>query len=256
MEFVQAGGHRLEVMRIDAARRDAPGTLVFLHEGLGSNALWKDFPARMAQATGCAAVIYSRYGYGRSDRLTSPREVDYMHREALDTLPELLVHLSVNDPILIGHSDGASIALIYAGAKRGPLRGMVAMAPHVFVEDVSVSSIEQAKIAFETTDLPARLARYHDDAHATFRGWNDIWLSPAFRDWNIESYLASVEVPALLIQGVDDQYGTRAQIDAIARQVRGPVDVAMLEGCRHSPHIDAPEQTIDAIAGFIERRLP
>jgi pimeloyl-ACP methyl ester carboxylesterase len=255
VEFVQAGGHRLEVMRIDAARPDAPGTLVFLHEGLGSIALWKEFPARVAQRTGRAAVVYSRYGYGRSDRLTEPRAVDYMHREALDTLPEVLEHLHVSDPILIGHSDGASVALIYAGAQRGPLRGLVAMAPHVFVEDVSVSSIEEAKIAFDTTDLPARLARYHDDAQATFRGWNDIWLSPAFRHWNIESYLAGIGVPALLIQGVDDQYGTRAQVDAIARQVRGPVDVAMLERCRHSPHVDAPDATIDAIAGFVEHRL-
>jgi len=253
VEFVQVGGHRLEVMCIDAVRRDAPGTLVFLHEGLGSNALWKDFPARVAQVTGCGAVIYSRYGYGRSDRLTSPREVDYMHREALEVLPEVLERLAIRNPVLIGHSDGASIALIHAGAHAGPVRAVVAMAPHVFVEDVTVRSIAEAKAAFEVTDLRQRLGRYHDHVDSAFRGWNDIWLHPDFRRWNIEAYLPGVACPVLLIQGEDDQYGTAAQVEAIARQVSGPARILMLPGCAHSPHLSAQKQAaIAAIAGFVE----
>jgi len=250
MDYVRAGGHRLELKRIDPGvhANEPPGTLIFLHEGLGSAALWKDFPERVAQRTGCPAVVYSRYGYGKSDRLERAHSVDYMHREALDTLPELLSQLAIEDPILIGHSDGASIALIYAGAQRGPLRGLVAMAPHVFVEDVTAASIAQAKVAFETTDLPQRLGRYHDDPVSTFYGWNDIWLHPEFRAWNIEACLAKIAVPILLIQGEDDQYGTRAQVDAIARQVSGPVEVLMLDQCRHSPHGDRAEATAEAIA--------
>jgi pimeloyl-ACP methyl ester carboxylesterase len=252
---VQAGGHRLECKWIeaDSAASRLGGTLVFLHEGLGSVSLWKDFPERVARRTGCPALVYSRYGYGKSKRLQRPHGVDYMHREALETLPEVLAALSISDPILIGHSDGASIALIYAGAQRGPLRGLVLMAPHVFVEDVTVSSIAQAKVAFETTDLPRKLGRYHDDAAATFYGWNDIWLHPEFRSWNIEASLPGIEVPTLLIQGEQDQYGTRAQVDAVARQVSGPVQLIMLDQCGHAPQVDRTEATEDAIAQFVER---
>jgi pimeloyl-ACP methyl ester carboxylesterase len=254
VEFVQAGGHRLECKWIepDGAASGSRGTLVFLHEGLGSVSLWKDFPERVARRTGCPALVYSRYGYGKSERLQRPHAVDYMHREALDTLPEVLAALSISDPILIGHSDGASIALIYAGAQRGPLRGLVLMAPHVFVEDVTVSSIADAKVAFETTDLPRRLGRYHDDVTATFYGWNDIWLRPEFRDWNIEASLPGIEVPTLLIQGEQDQYGTRAQVDAVARQVSGPVRLIMLDGCGHAPQVDRVDATEEAIAAFVE----
>jgi pimeloyl-ACP methyl ester carboxylesterase len=253
VEYVQAGGHRLELKRIEPAvdTSRAPGTLVFLHEGLGSIALWKDFPERAARITGCPAVVYSRYGYGKSDRLERAHAADYMHREALDALPELLSKLSIVNPILIGHSDGASIALIYAGAQRGPLRAVVAMAPHVFVEDMNIASIAQAKLTFETTDLPQRLARYHDDSTATFYGWNEIWLHPEFRSWNIETYLPKIAVPVLLIQGEDDQYGTRGQIDAIARQVSGPVEVLMLDHCGHPPHVDRADATAEAIGKFV-----
>jgi pimeloyl-ACP methyl ester carboxylesterase len=253
LEYVHAGGHRLEYERVEPVGPAAagPGTLVFLHEGLGSASLWKDFPERLVQRTGCPALVYSRYGYGKSDRLQQPHAVDYMHREALDTLPELLVRLSIRKPILIGHSDGASIALIYAGARRGPLRGLVLMAPHAFVEDVTVSSIAQAKVTFETTDLARKLARYHDDPAATFYGWNDIWLRPEFRAWSIEQYLASIAVPMLLIQGEQDQYGTRAQVDAIARQVSGPVELVMLDECGHAPHVDRADATDEAIARFV-----
>jgi pimeloyl-ACP methyl ester carboxylesterase len=257
MEYVQAGGHRLELERIEPAvdANGPSGTLVFLHEGLGSTALWKDFPERVARRTGCPAAVYSRYGYGKSDRLERAHAVDYMHREALDTLPELLSQLAIVDPILIGHSDGASIALIYAGAQRGPLRGLVAMAPHVFLEAVTVASIAQARVAFETTDLPQRLGRYHDDSASTFYGWNDTWLHPEFRAWNIEAYLPKIAVPILLIQGEDDQYGTRAQVDAIAQQVCGPVEVLMLDQCGHSPHIDRADATAEAIAVFVGRSV-
>jgi pimeloyl-ACP methyl ester carboxylesterase len=251
--FLEAGKHRLEYrwVRPAAARGSERPALVFLHEGLGSAALWKTFPDRVAEATGCPALVYSRHGYGRSDRLSSPRCVDYMHREALDTLPEVRRQLGVGDPILIGHSDGASIALIHAGAQRWPVRGLVAMAPHVFVEDLTVSSIAQAKSTFQTSDLAQKLGRYHDDPVGTFWGWNDIWLHADFRRWNIESYLPGITCPVLLVQGADDQYGTLAQIHAIARQVRGPVQQVILPDCAHSPHVDQKEATLEAIRGFV-----
>ena len=159
----------------------------------------------------------------------------------------------VRKPILIGHSDGASIALIHAGASNQPVRGVVAMAPHVFVDGVSIASIREAKVAFETTDLPARLGRYHDDAASAFYGWNDIWLNPGFRTWNIEAYLPGISCPVLLIQGSNDQYGTMAQIEAIERQVAGPVETVWLAACGHSPQTDQQETTLRAIADFVAR---
>ena len=176
-----------------------------------------------------------------------------MHREALDVLPEVLDQLGIEAPILIGHSDGASIALIHAGSGRWPVRGVVAMAPHVFVEDITVQSIAEAKTTFQSTDLADRLGRFHDDVVSTFEGWNDIWLHPDFRRWNIEEYLAGIAVPVLLIQGEDDQYGTVAQVEAIARQVSGPVETVMLPECTHSPHQVQKDATIEAIAGFVAR---
>jgi pimeloyl-ACP methyl ester carboxylesterase len=176
-----------------------------------------------------------------------------MHREALETLPQLLETLEVRAPVLIGHSDGASIALIYAGSGRSYLRGVVAMAPHVFVEKISVASIAEAKVAFETTDLRSRLARYHDDVDTAFWGWNDIWLHPDFRRWNIEAYLPAITCPMLLIQGEDDQYGTMAQIEAIERLVSGPVETLKLPRCAHSPHVDRRDATLEAIARFVSQ---
>jgi pimeloyl-ACP methyl ester carboxylesterase len=248
---IEAGGRRLEIRWVRPAGAAERPTLVFLHEGLGSISLWKRFPDSVAEATGCPALVYSRYGYGKSEPLDAPRGVDYMHREALETLPDLLARLEVARPILIGHSDGGSIALIHAGADRWPVRGVVAMAPHVFVEDVSIASIAQAKVAFETTDLPARLDRHHDDVASAFRGWNDIWLHPDFRSWNIEGYLRGIRCPVLLIQGHDDQYGTMAQIEAVERQVAGPVKAVRLDACGHSPHVDQPAATLEAIAAFV-----
>jgi pimeloyl-ACP methyl ester carboxylesterase len=251
--FVNVLGGRLEIQTIGDASVGAP-TLVFLHEGLGSVSMWRDFPHKAAQATGCPALVYSRLGYGRSDVLRAARPVRYMHDEALETLPRVLDELGIREPVLVGHSDGGSIALIHAGARAGRgTRGLVLMAPHVFVEDVGVKSIAQAKVAFETTDLRERLARHHADAEATFRGWNDIWLHPDFRAWNIEEYLADVTCPVLAIQGFDDEYGTMAQIDAIARRIGGPIELLRLDRCGHSPHRDQPAAVLEAMTRFIAR---
>jgi pimeloyl-ACP methyl ester carboxylesterase len=244
-------GRSLEVLRLRASEGAAP-ELVFLHEGLGSVSQWKDFPARVAAATGCPVTVYSRYGSGKSDVLGEARSVRYMHDEALNVLPDLLAQLSIEDPILIGHSDGASIALIYAGA-HDQVRGLVVLAPHVFVEDLSVASIAEAKVKFETTNLPEKLARHHRDAERTFWGWNDIWLHPEFRSWNIEEYLPRITCPILAIQGLNDQYGTIAQVEAIRRQSGGPVELLALAECKHSPQRDQPEATLEAIAKFVER---
>jgi pimeloyl-ACP methyl ester carboxylesterase len=241
-EFVTAGGHRLEIREI-AGRADLP-TLVFLHEGLGSTALWKDFPDKLAAATAASALVYSRYGHGRSDRLTGDRTVDYMHVEALKTLPELRRKLRLDRVVLVGHSDGASIALIHAA--RWPVRGLILEAPHVFVEDVTVASIAEAKRAYETTDLGKRLARYHDDSDSTFWGWNKIWLQPDFRTWNIESVLPGVRCPVLAIQGGEDEYGTLDQLDAVGRGVTGPFEKLVMADCRHAPHRDQEAATLAA----------
>jgi pimeloyl-ACP methyl ester carboxylesterase len=251
MPFLTAGGHRLEYERLDGAR-DRP-TLILLHEGLGSIALWRDFPTKLVQATSCPAVVYSRWGYGRSDALAGPRNLDYMHREALDTLPELRAELGLDDAILVGHSDGASIALIHAGSGRWPVRALVLEAPHVFVEDVSVASIEAARRAYETTDLRQRLARYHADVDSAFLGWNDIWLDADFRAWTIEAVLPGVRCPVLAIQGADDEYGTLKQLDAIERGVAGPFERLVLPECKHSPHRDQEETVLAAMARFIAR---
>ena len=246
---VEVHGRLLEVQRL-AGQKKAP-ELVFLHEGLGSLSHWRDFPARVAQATGCPVTVYSRYGSGNSDVLTEARGVRYMHEEALDALPELLSRLEIDRPVLVGHSDGASIALIYAGA-HDQVSGLVLLAPHVFVEDLSVASIAAAKVQFETTNLAERLARHHRDAQRTFWGWNDIWLHPDFRSWNIEEYLPRITCPILVMQGFEDQYGTIQQVEAIQGHVAGPVEVLALENCKHSPQRDQPETTLRAITTFVQ----
>lgn len=252
--FVSVGGRSLEYQLIPAHQINRP-TLLLLHEGLGSLAMWRDFPARLAAATGCRTLVYSRYGYGQSDVLEEAFDVDFMHREARYVLPELLAALDIANPVLVGHSDGASIALLHAGESRFAVAGLVLMAPHCFVEDISIRSIEAAKVAFETTDLPAKLGKYHRDVSRTFYGWNDIWLKPDFRAWNIEDCLATIRCPILAIQGEDDEYGTMAQIEAIGAQaVASPgVELLKLADCRHSPHRDQAQAVIEAIQAFTER---
>lgn len=255
MQFVTVQGHRLEVIRLPSAhpRPNAPA-MVFLHEGLGSIAMWRDFPQRVADATGCEAVVFSRYGYGRSDPITAPRDPRYMHDEGLKALPEFLDKLAIEAPILFGHSDGASIALIHAGGHPRPVSGVILMAPHVMVEDITVRSIAEAKVTYQTTELPQRLGRYHQDVDNVFWGWNDIWLHPDFRAWNIEDYVTPITVPILAIQGEDDEYGTMDQVDRIARLGRD-VDLVKLADCRHSPHKDQPEAVIAAASEFVARLL-
>jgi pimeloyl-ACP methyl ester carboxylesterase len=250
MPQIAVDGHQIEHAWIDGG----DPVLVFLHEGLGSIRQWRDFPQRVAAATGRRALVYDRYGYGNSDVLVEERVgVDFMHREAVNVLPELLLKLGIQKPVLIGHSDGASIALIHAG--RFPVRGVAVMAPHVFIEDVCVDSIENASRQFETSDLRQRLGKYHRDPDKTFHLWADAWMDPAFRKWNIEAYLPGIKCPVLAIQGVNDEYGTMAQLDTIARQVGGPCELLKLPECGHAPFKDQPERVLQSVVSFIEKLL-
>jgi pimeloyl-ACP methyl ester carboxylesterase len=253
MPVVKAAGRSLSYEWIEGDGRTRP-TLVFLHEGLGSIRQWRDFPVKVVAATGCRALVYDRYGYGQSDVLEEPRRsVRFMHDEALVSLPELRRKLGIDDPILVGHSDGASIALIHAGAGHAA-RGVAVMAPHVFIEPICIESIKKAANSFETTDLPARLERYHRNARKTFYGWAEVWLDPDFERWDIrEEYLPNIPAPVLAIQGENDEYGTMAQLDEIAARVAGPCELLKLEDCGHSPFRDQPEKTLAALTGFIHR---
>jgi pimeloyl-ACP methyl ester carboxylesterase len=227
--------------------------LVFLHEGLGSAGLWRGFPEKLKQATGLGAFVYSRAGYGKSDAVPLPRPVRYMHDEA-ELLPEVLRAAGVADPILVGHSDGASIAILYAGAG-GPARALILEAPHVFTEHEGLRSIEAARDAYLRGGLRDRLARWHQDVDSAFWGWNGPWLNPEFRKWNIEESLPRIRAPILVVQGEDDEYGTQKQIDAIRSGAAGPVETVLLPGCGHSPHRDKPEETLRAMSDFLRKRL-
>lgn len=248
--FVEIEGCRLETAWIPPARAGRP-TVVMLHEGLGSVALWKDFPERLADHTGCGTLVYSRYGHGASTLLTEKRPVEYMHREAEVVLPAVLRHFGIERPVLFGHSDGGSIALIYAGYRPNDAAALVLEAPHVFVEDLTVASIAGVKEIYRTTDLAGKLRRYHQDVDRTFWGWNDIWLDPRFKQWNIEAYLPAIRCPILAIQGLDDEYGTRAQLDAIAAATPA-TEIVLLAECGHSPHRDQAAETLARSATFIE----
>jgi len=214
--------------------------------------MWKEFPRELCDATGARGLVYSRYGYGKSTPLAESRRPDFMHDEALRTLPGLLDELEIDRPVLIGHSDGGTIALLHAGSSGRQVEALIVMAPHIFVEDLSIASIAAAKRTYETTDLRERLARYHDDPDSAFRGWNDIWLKPEFRDMNIEDCLPRIRCRILAIQGVGDEYGTMEQIDRIARgAVNARVELLKLAECGHSPHRDQPAAVIAAAQSFL-----
>ena len=252
---VQGRTIRLEYRWLSPERQDAP-LLIFLHEGLGSVAMWKDWPQRVCDAAACRGLVFSRYGYGQSSPRPAAEKwpVTFMHDQAREVLPALLKALHIDAdrdrPILFGHSDGGSIALLYAAMHPHAIAGLAVAAPHVFVEDVTIAHIEQARQAYLHTDLPIKLARYHADADSAFWGWNDIWLNPAFRAWNIQEYLPRIECPLLAIQGHDDEYGTMAQIHSI-REAAAQTRLLKIPDCRHSPHIDQPDVVIRAVADFI-----
>jgi pimeloyl-ACP methyl ester carboxylesterase len=257
---IHDGRHRLPVEIIDPAPgspRDPVETLIFLHEGLGSIAQWRDFPMALCRETGLPAVVYERWGYGSADPLDVPRTVRYLHDEALESLPEVMRQLRIDRSILIGHSDGGSIALIFAAAWPEKVRGIITEAAHVFVEEITVAGIREAVEIYASSDLPKRLSKYHGgNTERAFRGWSDIWLSPAFRDWNIEDGLAGVRCPVLAIQGQDDEYGTPAQVSAIVRGVSGPAEPLLLPGCGHIPHHQARKRVLDAMKRFILSLAP
>lgn len=253
---LQAGGRALDIEYafVGSRSQDAPW-LVILHEGLGSIAMWRDFPERLCAACGVRGLVYSRVGYGQST--PRPHEAhwapDFMHREALEVLPALLDALGApREYAILGHSDGASIGLIHAAEVPGRVRKLIVLAPHILVEDKSVTSIERAREAYLHGDLRTRLARYHADVDSAFWGWNDIWLAPGFRDWSIRALLPRLRCPVLAVQGLQDQYGTLAQVDGIAAALpAGQCTLLKLDRCGHSAHRDQPEAVIDAVRTFL-----
>jgi pimeloyl-ACP methyl ester carboxylesterase len=248
MPFVDLGDCSLEYRMILGSADRPP--LVFLHEGLGSVGLWRDFPDKLARRTGARALIYSRAGYGQSSPLTGKREPDFMHGEALDVLPRLLAKLGIERPLLIGHSDGASIALIHAAANPETVAGVVLMAPHVFVEAVTLKSIAAIAEKYETSGLRQILAKHHAHVDDAFRGWSEIWLNPRFGTWSLGSEVQRLAVPTLLIQGEDDPYGTLAQLDAFEAAKSADITRLVLPLCGHSPHRDQEAAVLDAITVF------
>ncbi len=254
MGFLSVNGIRLEYACVEGADSDLPAFFL-LHEGLGCVSLWKGFPQQLAKYTGRSVHVISRQGYGRSDPKPAPWELTYMHHEGLVVLPQVLVKLGIRRPILLGHSDGASIALIYAGgAVPSDVSALVLLAPHVFSEPAATDSIARAKTAFLRTELRNRLKRHHgDNVDNAFWGWNGAWLDDGFRDWNIESYLYAIEIPVLLIQGEDDQYGSPRQLYAIQANIRGEAEVRFFPRCRHVPFLDQPTLTLATIGRFLAR---
>jgi pimeloyl-ACP methyl ester carboxylesterase len=255
MLFMDIGGRAIEYRVIPGAVSDRP-PLVFLHEGLGCAALWRDFPDKVARELGAPALVYSRFGYGQSAGLEGPRTPRFMHEEALDVLPVLLDRAGIARPLLIGHSDGASIALIHAASAGRPVAGLVLMAPHIMVEPISVESIARISATYAEGPLRTRLARYHAHVDDAFRGWADTWLNPAFLDWSLEVEARALSIPTLLVQGRDDEYGTLAQIERIAELAQGPTERVVLDKCGHSPHRDQEAAVLSAIADFAARHFP
>ena len=248
-----AGGKKLEYFCVGPAPDEAP-TIVMLHEGLGCAALWRDFPRRVSEATGMGVMVYSRQGYGQSEPAELPKPIDFMTREAVDVLPEILDQIGFQRGILFGHSDGATIAAIYAGSVEDfRVRGLVLMAPHFFTEPSGLAAIADAKTAFDSGDLRARMAKYHKNPDVAFRGWNDTWLNPEFKDWNVGEVIDYLRIPVLAIQGRDDQYGTLAQIEEIESRAYSPVETLIPDGCKHAPHQEQPDAVLAAVAEFTAR---
>jgi len=253
---ISVNGVGLECRWIGPGPTEAP-TIVMLHEGLGSVGLWETFPDELARVSRCGVFVYSRAGYGGSDSVSLPRPLSYLHDEALRVLPSLLSAIGFERGVLLGHSDGASIATIYAGSVEDHrVRGLILIAPHFFVEDVGLRSIEQARSAYQHEDLRARLERHHgDNVDTAFWGWNRAWLDPGFRTWDIRESLGYIRVPILIVRGTVDRYGTEAQIAAAREETYCPVDVALIEGADHAPHLDRPEDTMVAIQAFLDTLL-
>lgn len=251
-EYLTVAGKRLEVVWHGPPPHEAP-SLVFLHEGLGCVSMWRDFPAKLAAANGCGALVYSRLGYGRSDPCSLPRPLSFMHVEGLEVLPELLDLAGIRECILIGHSDGGSIAIIYAGGTPAtPLRGLITVASHVFWEEITITSIEKTRENFLHGDLRPKLEKYHDsNTECAFWGWNRAWLHTDFTKWNIEEYLPAIKVPSLVIQGEDDEAGSAAQVSAISCHAGGGAEVLMLPDCGHRPHREHEAITLMAMTEFI-----
>lgn len=250
---VLAGGKNLECACYGPSPEDAP-TIVMLHEGLGCLALWRDFPQKVAAATGCGVFVYSRSGYGQSDPAELSRPLDYMTREAVDVLPELLDRIGLRQGILLGHSDGATIAAIYAGSVIDHrIRGLVLMAPHFFTEPGGLEQIARTRQNYEAGPLKEKLARYHRDVDNAFLGWSDAWLDPEFESWNVGEVIDYLRIPVLAIQGREDEYGTLAQIREIEDRIYSPVDTVILEACGHSPQTDQPDGTLSAVQDFVSR---
>ncbi|GAA2564606.1 alpha/beta fold hydrolase [Pseudonocardia hydrocarbonoxydans] len=241
-------GGRVEVD--DVPGRDDRAPLLFLHEGLGSVALWRGWHRRVAEATGRRTVAYSRLGHGWSDPPPAPRAVDFMHEEAATVLPALRAALGLAAPVLVGHSDGASIALLHAAAPSSGVAGTVVLAPHVFTEEFGLVGVRAARDAYDHGDLRTRMARRHRDPDAAFRNWNDVWLSDGFLDWDLRPDLPGITCPVLAVQGTDDPYGTLAHVEAVRDRASGPVELLVLD-CGHAPHLDAPEATTGAVLAFL-----
>jgi pimeloyl-ACP methyl ester carboxylesterase len=250
--FIEIAGKRLEYEKWDHSKGNKP-TLVFLHEGLGSLSMWRDFPEQVARWTGCLALAYSRAGYGNSDETELPRPVSFMHQEATEVLPEFLERMRVREVVLVGHSDGGSIALIYSANPVVPVRALILEAPHVFVEETTLQSIAASKKEYLQGDLKVRLAKHHPHTDETFFGWSDVWLRPEFASWNIEEFLPQIRIPVLVIQGEEDQFGTVQQVEAIQKGCAGPVETLLLAECGHRPHREKPEQTLERMVDFIKQ---
>ena len=251
--FLSIGSQRLEY-RFIGPRPDQAPTLVLLHQGLGCVGMWEDFPEKLQAATGAGVFVYSREGYGQSSPVTLPRPLSFMHQEAQQTLPQILDTIGFQRGLLVGHSDGASIAAIYGGSHQDHrVGGLVLIAPHFIVEDATIAAIAAMRKAYDLTDLRARLGRWHADADATVHGWSDVWLKGDFRKWDLTEFLAYIRVPVLIVQGEDDNYGTVRQIEIAQEECYCPVEVALLPGVKHAPQREAPEVTLETISEFVGR---